>query len=85
MKVTFIYSSFINENPAEAWHVMRTVDPLVDSDDEDMSDYNKRIDICEASIWQLDLTYIHIIFFSQARRLDVLSRIRKYQLHRSEP
>jgi len=49
----------------QAWHVMKTVDPLVDSDDEDMSDYNKRIDI--------------------SRRLDVLTRIRKHHLHRSEP
>ena len=32
---------------AEAWHVVKTTDPLIDSDDDDMSDYNKRIDISE--------------------------------------
>jgi len=46
---------------AEAWHVVKTVDPLIDSDDEEM-DYNKRIDISEFSIGLFFLTLL--IFLS---------------------
>ena len=36
----------INHN-AEAWHIVKTLDPLMDSDDEDITDYNMHVDIGE--------------------------------------
>lgn len=36
----------INHN-AEAWHIVKTLDPLIDSDDEDITDYNVHVDIGE--------------------------------------
>jgi hypothetical protein len=65
---------------AEAWHVVKTIDPLIDSDDEDMSDYNMRVDISEESSRhsvRRFLTCCYFFSFIPARRLDVLSRIRK--------
>ncbi len=35
---------------AEAWHTARTLDPLLDSDDDENADYNVRIDVSEC-LW----------------------------------
>jgi hypothetical protein len=41
--VAFVYWASV----AEAWHIARTLDPLLDSDDDENVDYNVRIDTSE--------------------------------------
>lgn len=66
----------INYN-AEAWHIVKTLDPLMDSDDEDITDYNMHVDIGE-HLHRCWATRVCSSFFlrGSARRLEVISRIR---------